>query len=111
MTGFSTGAADAEVNRFDAFLGAELLTEAIDGGLESGLGGDLDAALKAWEYAASVEADGRAAEVVNPSTARFRVADLVMAGVSAFPMRVKCATLAWHTFKSALEGGEAAKTE
>jgi nitrogen fixation NifU-like protein len=36
----------------------------------------------------------------------------VMAGVSAFPMRVKCATLAWHTFKSALEGGAgAAKTE
>jgi nitrogen fixation NifU-like protein len=34
----------------------------------------------------------------------------VMAGVSAFPMRVKCATLAWHTMKSALEGGgEAAK--
>ena len=31
----------------------------------------------------------------------------VMAGVSAFPMRVKCATLAWHTMKSALEGGEA----
>jgi hypothetical protein len=26
-------------------------------------------------------------------------------------MRVKCATLAWHTFKSALEGGDAAKTE
>ena len=35
----------------------------------------------------------------------------VMAGVSAFPMRVKCATLAWHTMKSALESGEAAKTE
>jgi nitrogen fixation NifU-like protein len=35
----------------------------------------------------------------------------VMAGVSEFPMRVKCATLAWHTMKSALEGGEAAKTE
>ena len=32
----------------------------------------------------------------------------VMAGVSAFPMRVKCATLAWHTMKSALEGGDAA---
>ena len=29
----------------------------------------------------------------------------VMAGVSAYPMRVKCATLAWHTMKSALEGG------
>src|ERR1700753_30097 len=35
----------------------------------------------------------------------------VMAGVSAFPMRVKCSTLAWHTMKSPLESGEAAKTE
>jgi nitrogen fixation NifU-like protein len=35
----------------------------------------------------------------------------VMAGVSAFPMRVKCATLAWHTMKSALEGGLPAKTK
>lgn len=35
----------------------------------------------------------------------------VMAGVSEFPMRVKCATLAWHTMKSALEGGQTAKTE
>ena len=30
----------------------------------------------------------------------------VMAGVSAYPMRVKCATLAWHTMKSALEGSK-----
>ena len=35
----------------------------------------------------------------------------VMAGVSAFPMRVKCATLPWHTMKSALEGGGTARTE
>ena len=28
----------------------------------------------------------------------------VMAGVSAFPMRVKCATLAWHAMKAALDG-------
>jgi nitrogen fixation NifU-like protein len=28
----------------------------------------------------------------------------VFSGVSEFPARVKCATLAWHTFKSALEG-------
>jgi nitrogen fixation NifU-like protein len=27
-------------------------------------------------------------------------------GVSEFPARVKCATLAWHTLKSALEGTE-----
>jgi nitrogen fixation NifU-like protein len=35
----------------------------------------------------------------------------VMAGVSAFPMRVKCATLAWHAFKAALDGDMAARTE
>lgn len=35
-----------------------------------------------------------------------------LAGVREFPARVKCATLAWHTMKSALEGGtEAARTE
>jgi nitrogen fixation NifU-like protein len=35
----------------------------------------------------------------------------VMAGVSAFPMRVKCATLAWHAMKAALEDEGMAKTE
>jgi nitrogen fixation NifU-like protein len=28
----------------------------------------------------------------------------VFSGVSEFPVRVKCATLAWHTLKAALEG-------
>ena len=27
----------------------------------------------------------------------------VLAGVRAFPARVKCATLAWHTFEAALK--------
>jgi len=36
----------------------------------------------------------------------------VLAGVWEFPMRVKCATLAWHTMKNALEGkGDPASTE
>jgi nitrogen fixation NifU-like protein len=35
----------------------------------------------------------------------------VLAGVREFPMRVKCATLAWHTLRAALEGGETASTE
>lgn len=30
----------------------------------------------------------------------------VMSGVSQFPMRVKCATLAWHTFEAALENAD-----
>jgi nitrogen fixation NifU-like protein len=36
----------------------------------------------------------------------------VFAGVREFPVRVKCATLAWHTLKNALEGtSHVAKTE
>lgn len=36
----------------------------------------------------------------------------VFAGVRDYPVRVKCATLAWHTLIAALEGaGEAVKTE
>jgi len=35
----------------------------------------------------------------------------VFSGVREFPMRVKCATLPWHTIISALEGGEEATTE
>jgi nitrogen fixation NifU-like protein len=36
----------------------------------------------------------------------------VFGGVREYPMRVKCATLPWHTLRSALRGeGETAKTE
>ena len=34
-----------------------------------------------------------------------------LSGVREFPMRVKCATLGWHTMKSALEGGGTTTTE
>jgi len=30
----------------------------------------------------------------------------VLSGVREFPMRVKCATLAWHTMQAALKGGD-----
>jgi nitrogen fixation NifU-like protein len=35
----------------------------------------------------------------------------VMSGISEFPMRVKCATLAWHTFKNAVEEGKNPREE
>lgn len=36
----------------------------------------------------------------------------LLRGVSAFPTRIKCATLAWHTLRSALEGdAETVRTE
>ena len=35
----------------------------------------------------------------------------VLAGVREFPVRVKCASLAWHTLKAALERSESTSTE
>jgi len=34
-----------------------------------------------------------------------------LGGVRAYPSRVKCATLCWHTLHEALEGGDVATTE
>jgi len=34
-----------------------------------------------------------------------------LSGVAGFPMRVKCATLAWHTARAALDHAGSAKTE
>ena len=51
----------------------------------------------------------------DPSKAAAASAELgklaVFAGVHEFPMRVKCASLPWHTMRAALEGGSQASTE
>jgi len=51
----------------------------------------------------------------DPSKSATPAAELgklaVFAGVHEFPMRVKCASLAWHTVRAALEGGGRASTE
>jgi nitrogen fixation NifU-like protein len=54
--------------------------------------------------------------LVTGETSGLSTADLgrlaAFSGVSEFPARVKCASLAWHTLKSALEGkGEKVSTE
>jgi nitrogen fixation NifU-like protein len=36
---------------------------------------------------------------------------MVLAGVREFPVRVKCATLAWHTLTAAMAGGGRASSE
>lgn len=47
----------------------------------------------------------------NPDGAQTDVGKLkVFAGVSEFPARVKCATLAWHTLQAALHGDSAPVT-
>jgi len=47
----------------------------------------------------------------NPATVPPMGKLAVFAGVTEFPLRVKCATLAWHTMRSALENGEIVTTE
>jgi len=51
----------------------------------------------------------------DPSKSATAAAELgklaVFAGVHEFPMRVKCASLAWHTLKAAIEGEGRASTE
>jgi nitrogen fixation protein NifU and related proteins len=46
-------------------------------------------------------APDRAKEAADPALGKLAV----FSGVCEFPVRVKCATLPWHTFKAALEGG------
>ncbi|MBT6510163.1 MAG: SUF system NifU family Fe-S cluster assembly protein [Alphaproteobacteria bacterium] len=36
---------------------------------------------------------------------------IVLSGVREFPMRVKCATLAWHTMTAAMDGDDTVTTE
>ena len=36
---------------------------------------------------------------------------VALSGVSEFPTRVKCATLAWHTMKAAMDGEANISTE
>ena len=56
-------------------------------------------------------------ELVTADPSKVAIASLalgklaVFAGVHEFPMRVKCASLAWHTMRAALEGGDRASTE
>jgi nitrogen fixation NifU-like protein len=54
-----------------------------------------------------VTADPSRAATVAPELGKLAV----FQGVHEFPMRVKCASLAWHTMKAALDGGGKATTE
>lgn len=49
---------------------------------------------------------------VDPKASQNELGKLsVLAGVCNFPVRVKCASLSWHTLRAALKGEEATSTE
>ena len=54
-----------------------------------------------------VTSDPSRAAAVAPELGKLAV----FQGVHEFPVRVKCASLAWHTMKAALDGGSTASTE
>jgi nitrogen fixation NifU-like protein len=72
---------------------ASTMTEVVQGKSRA----EIEALFHAYHDLVTGKADGdRAAERLGKLA--------VFAGVSEFPMRVKCATLAWHTLQAALQG-------
>lgn len=72
---------------------ASLMTEAVQG-------------LRREEFAALFAAFRDAVTGTAPADEERLGKLAALAGVREFPMRVKCATLAWHTLQAALAGGE-----
>ena len=80
---------------------ASLMTTAIKGKTQ-------DEALALFGQVQAMLTEGPDREVRTPELGKLAV----LSGVWQFPMRVKCATLAWHTMRSALEvPGEPISTE
>ena len=81
---------------------ASMLTEAMKGKTVA----EAKALVEQFQELIRVGADGSGDEL---QAALGKLA--VFAGVCDYPSRVKCATLAWHTLRSALDEGEAVTTE
>jgi len=73
---------------------ASLMTESLKGKTR----GEAEALFR--RFHALLAGDGGAGEETGPELGKLAV----FAGVREFPVRVKCATLAWHTFRAALQG-------
>jgi nitrogen fixation NifU-like protein len=80
---------------------ASLMTEVVQGRSRE----EIDQLFEAFHALLTGDPSVRAEE--DPAMGKLAV----FSGVREFPVRVKCATLAWHTLKAALEGAETAKTE
>ena len=62
---------------------------------------------RAFKSMMSIEPDADDAAPVNGNGADIRLGDLeALKGVVKFPVRIKCATLSWHTLTQALEEAE-----
>ncbi len=72
--------------------------------------------LKGKSVAEAVQLFGMFHELVTSEPGQIKIAEALgklaaFAGVCEFPIRVKCASLAWHTLRAALEGKQETTTE
>jgi len=84
---------------------ASMMTEVIKGRSPE----DAEALFRIFHALVTGEVDGGVPVVADDDTRLGKL--VVFAGVRDYPMRVKCATLAWHTLRAALENRGAASTE
>jgi len=84
---------------------ASMMTEAIKGKSPDAA----EALFRIFHALVTGEAGAGAQEVAADDARLGKL--VVFAGVREYPVRVKCATLAWHTLRAALENRGAASTE
>ena len=82
---------------------ASLMTEVLRGKTEA----EAKALFETFHRMCTGEEEAPANGVDPDDVDRLRV----LSGVREFPMRVKCATLAWHTMKAAIAGEDVISTE
>lgn len=82
---------------------ASMMTEILEGKTTA----DAEALFQAFHHLCTVDDDVSVPEHLEEDFERLQV----LAGVRDFPMRVKCATLGWHTLDSALKGKDEISTE
>ncbi len=78
---------------------ASMMTESLKGKTKA----EADALFQRFHGLITGAAEGRAAASGSPALGKLEV----FSGVREFPVRVKCATLPWHTLKAALDGSGA----
>jgi nitrogen fixation protein NifU and related proteins len=82
---------------------ASMMTELLRGKSEA----QVKALFEAFRHLCTVGDDGAVPAEIAEDLDRLRV----LSGVRQFPMRVKCATLPWHTMSAAISGTNEVSTE
>ncbi|MHB1297035.1 MAG: Fe-S cluster assembly sulfur transfer protein SufU [Gemmatimonadaceae bacterium] len=97
--------------RFDGDVVADVSFQGVGCAISKASASLMTQAIKGKSRAEAVELFGKVHRLVTGEDASAATDKELgqlraLAGVSKFPMRVKCASLAWHALKSAMDGAE-----